>query len=136
MNLDNYLKDIKQVALKNRVYYMGSMAIALIIFFYVMYFVEPKITIDPEKLNIYHKENDALIYQNASLKDLVVSQQKSISAIHKGDSMILREVVYSRNLFLKSLKIKPNEISSIDAYTSSELSHKCAEIERQYNSSK
>jgi len=143
MNLDNYLKDIKQVALKNRVWYMGTIIAAVILMLTVMIFWKPKVTIDPEKLNLYHKENVALEYQNRSLKDLVIAQQKSLELTRKGDSAIVKEVVYNRaevlynrDLFLKSLKAKPHENIIIDGYNTNDLARECAEIERLYSSSK
>ena len=139
MNLDNYLEDIKQVALKNRVWYIATIVTAVILMLTVMIFWRPKVNIDIDKLNLFQKQNSAYEYQNRALRDLVIAQQKSIDLRIKKDSLIVNEVMLNRNavltnreIYLKNENHKKDEINRINTLTDSQLAGEVAEIVRQY----
>lgn len=133
MNIDIYLEDIKQVALKNRVYYLGSIIVVAAAIISILHIWPPKVRVDESRYRQFEKRNTALTNQNSSLKDLIASQQNLILITTHGDSNIIVEVIKNRKIYLQSIKKSAHENNIINSYNSNELTREVAEIERQYS---
>ena len=139
IELRSFMADIKQVALKNRVWYIGTIIIAVLAIVSALLYWHTNEKGDLSHLQLFNKERDALIDNNRSLKNLVEMQSKAIIIASQSDSNLIRQVflnreniLLNRKYFLKSIKERKHEMDIINKYSPTELNRAVTEITRQY----
>lgn len=115
------IEEIKQIALKSRVYMMAALAICLLIGICFVLFYQPKIKVDDKGLiESKERERAALELQRKAFELLVLQQNKRIVELTNRDSTLLERVIINGDA-IKKIKMGANEnVKRFDVYGSND----------------
>lgn len=117
-NLATYLEAIKQVALKNRVWYVASVILCFIAASVLLLFFKPTVKMDTTLLQNKERELKALELQSIAFQQLNAQQAKRIDMLMIKDSALIVEVK-NTGTAIRNIKIQTNEnIKRFDNYGS------------------
>ncbi|HEX8334511.1 MAG TPA: hypothetical protein VF622_17940 [Segetibacter sp.] len=112
----NDLEVVKQVALKNRIWYIGTVIVVGLILLSVMLFYEPKVKIDDTIIKQKQTEIEANQKQIQAFERLVDVQIERIAEFARRDSLLLNIATTNKENIARIKEKKNETIKVFDSY--------------------